>query len=189
MRSNKLTPFFPEILREIEAEPKRSSKIMILKKYRDVKGLPQLLFFCYEPTLKYAVTRKELDNLRYDYVDTPTYETAMTNLFREYRRIRNWTNFKNPPLRKAKVLDLISMMFSGLHHEEVEIFKQMVNGRIKVKGLTENLVREAFPLLLSPKPPKPPKPKKKSAKEEEPKKEVTEEVAEVETKTDEVSEE
>jgi hypothetical protein len=160
--------YFPEFLEMMENTKSRKDKIALIRNYGNVKGFPDILYFCYDPKIEFVVTRRELDNLWFDHMDIPDYDTAPTTLFNEVRRIRNYTTLRQPPLRHNKVLQLIANTFSCLHHEEIELFKQMVAGRIKCKGLTEKLVREAFPGLLSPEE----KPvKKNNTKKSTPKKE------------------
>ena len=86
-------------------------------------------------------------------MDIADYDLAVSNLFLEApRRLFNFTNFRKPILPKDKVLRLIRNMFSVFHPEEIEIFKQMVDRKLQAKGLTENLVREAFPGYLNERP-------------------------------------
>ena len=146
----KRTVYFPEIFAMVGEAKSKKEKIEILHKFRNEKGFQDILRQCYDPNIKWVVTRKEIENLTYDDMDIPDYDLAPSTLFLEARRrLYNYTSVRQPPLKKYKVIQLISGMFSSIHHEEVELFKQMVDGRIKEKGLTENLVREAFPNLLS----------------------------------------
>jgi len=142
--------YFPEFLEMMEETKSRKDKIALIRSYGHVHGFPDILVYCYDPKIEFVVTRKEIENLWFDHMDIPDYDTAPTTLFNEVRRIRNYTTLKQPPLNHKKVIQLIANTFSVLHHEEIELFKQMVDGRIKCKGLTEKLVREAFPGLLSP---------------------------------------
>lgn len=148
----KKTVYFVEIFEQVGKASKKQDKINILLKYAGVKGFKELLFLCYEPTLKWVITREDIENLKYDHMDIADYDMAPTNLFLEApRRLFNFTNWRQPELKQNKILRLISNMFSVMHHEEIELFKQVVNRKIKTHGLTENLVREAFPTLLTPK--------------------------------------
>lgn len=145
----KRTVYFPELFKEIGDAKTRKEKIEILRKYKDVKGMMELLYLCYEPSVEWYITRKELDNLQYDKMDIPDYDLAPTTLFVLARRqLANYTNLRVPPLKKYKIIRCIQTDFSSLHPDEVELFKQIVDGRIQQKGLTEKLVREAFPGLL-----------------------------------------
>jgi hypothetical protein len=157
----KRTVYFPEIFEEVGKAKTRKEKIAILHKYRDVKGFYEILKLCYDPNIHWVITRKDIENLEYEDMDIADYDLAPTTLFLLARRqLKNYTNLRQPPLKKNKVLRLISGHFSSLYYKEVELFKQLVEGRIQEKGLTEKLVREAFPGLLSD-PIEPPKPKKK----------------------------
>ena len=72
--------------------------------------------------------------------------------------MKNYTNLRSPLLQKNKVMKCISSHFSSLHPREVELFKQIVDGKIKENGIDEELIRDAFPGLLR----EPPKPEKKA---------------------------
>jgi len=147
----KKTVYFPEIFAMVGEAKTREEKKAVLWKFRDEKGFINILQLCYDPKIRWVVTRREIENLEYDHMDIPDFDLAPTTLFLEARRrLYNYTNMKQPPLKGYKVLQLIAGMFSVMHHEEVELFKQMVAGRIEERGLTEKLVREVFPKLLSP---------------------------------------
>lgn len=145
----KKTVYIPEILEQIEASSKKQDKIDVLHKYKDVKGFLALLFICYEPYVKFHVTRDEAEDMVYDHMDIADYDLAPTNLFLEAsKRMRNYTNLRKPFLSKKKVLRNLRNDFSAMHHDDIEIYKQCIDKKLKIRGLTENLIREAFPDLL-----------------------------------------
>jgi hypothetical protein len=158
----KKTVYFPEIFEEIGKAKTRKEKIDILHKYRNVKGFYEILKLCYDPNIYWLISRKDIENLKYKDMDIADYDLAPATLFLLARRqLQNYTNLRNPPLKKEKILKLIAGHFSSLYYEEVELFKQLVAGRIQKKGITEKLIRDAFPGLLSD-PVIPAKPKKKT---------------------------
>lgn len=147
----KRTIYFPELFNMIGEVKTKKEKIALLHKYQGIKGFYDILKLCYDPRIVWIVTRKEIENLTYDHMDIAYYDLAPSTLFLEARRrLYNYTNVRQPPLKKYKVLQLIAGMFSALHHDEIELFKQMVDGRIDEKGMTTKLIRDAFPNLLSP---------------------------------------
>jgi len=160
----KRTVYFPEIFEMVGKAKTRKEKIDILHKFKNEKGFYEILKLCYDPLIEWHVTKKELDEIDYEKMDIPDYDLAPSTLFLLARRqLKNYTNLRQPPLPKYKILRLISGHFSSLHPKEVELFKQLVDGRIKEKGLTEKLIREAFPGLLN-EPVKKEKPKKKKGR-------------------------
>jgi len=160
----KRTVYFPEIFDMVGKAKTRKEKIAILQKYQDVKGFLDILQLCYDPNIKWVVTRKDIEHIPYDAMDIPDYDLAPSTLFLLARRqLKNYTNLRQPPLKMNKVLRCISSHFSSLHPDEVELFKQIVDGRIQERGLTEKLVRSAFPGLLS----DPPKKKRGRTKKKE----------------------
>ncbi len=146
----KRTVYYPEIFAMVGEVDTKEEKIAVLHKFKNEKGFYDILRMCYDPLIKWVVTREEIENLVYDHMDIADFDMAPTTLFLEARRrLYNFTNVRTPPLKHYKVIQLITGMFSVLHHEEVELFKQMVSGNIEDTGITEDLVREAFPNLLS----------------------------------------
>ena len=146
----KRTFYFPEIFEMVGEAQTKEEKIAVLRKYRTEKGFLDILRLCYEPRIKWIVTREEIENLPFDHMDIADYDLAPTTLILEARkRLYNFTNVRRPPLKKNKVIRLIANMFSVLHHKEIELFKQMVDRNILETGLDEGIVREAFPKLLS----------------------------------------
>lgn len=145
----KKTVYIPEILEKISNTTKKQEKIDILHEFGSVKGFKEILFLTYDPTLEWIVTREDIESLRYQPMDIGDYDMAPSNMFLDApKRFFNYTNFRQPALKKEKALKLIANHFSVYHHDEVEIFKQMVSGKLQAKGLTESLVREAFPGYL-----------------------------------------
>ena len=150
----KRTVYFPEIFEMIGNVETEEEKIAILHRFYQEKGFCDILFLCYDPRVEWIVTREEIENLRYDDMDIADYDLAPSTLFLEARRrLYNCTNIRQggkTPLQKNKVIKYIARMFSSLYYKEVELFKQMVDGDIQDIGLNEDLVRKAFPGLLSP---------------------------------------
>ena len=146
----KRTIYFPEIFTMVGEEQSRAKKIEILQKFKNEKGFLDILRLCYDPKINWLVSRKDIENLVYDHMDIADFDLAPETLFQHARRrLYNYTDVRHPPLKLNKVLRNIATMFSSLHHDEVELFKQMVDGNIIEEGLDELLIRDAFPLLLS----------------------------------------
>lgn len=146
----KKTTYFPEIFEELGNCTKKAEKIDVLQKYENVKGFRSFLYITYDPNIKWGVTRADVENLTYDHMDIVDYDLAPTNLFLESpKRMFNFTNVRNPMLKKNKIQKNMARLFSVMHHEEIELVKQSIDRKIKVKGLTANLIREALPDLLT----------------------------------------
>lgn len=137
----------PEIIDKIKEADTEEEKIRIIQGFGDTKGFRHLLYICYEPSIEWVVTRKDVDHLVYNHMDIPDYDLAVDNLFLlAPKRLFNYTNVRSPLLTKQKVKNLISGHFSVMHHEEVELIKQAIDRNID--GVPEDLVRKAFPNLL-----------------------------------------
>lgn len=146
----KQTLYFPEIFEMVGEQETKEGKIAVLHRFYQEKGFVDILRLCYEPNIKWMMTRADIENLKYDHMDIADYDLAPTTLFLEARRrLYNFTSVRTPPLPLNKIQRLVANMFSVLHHKEVELFKQMVDRNIEDTGLSEELIREAFPTLLS----------------------------------------
>jgi hypothetical protein len=142
------TVYIPELFATIGNLTVRPDKIKALRA-NQTPALLTMLRLCYTEGIEWDFTRRDLDALDYKPMDIPDYDTAPTSLFREGRKMPMFTNEKvGNRMSPEKALKVINEWFSGMHPNDVELVKQMVNGNFKAKGLTEKLVKEAFPDLL-----------------------------------------
>lgn len=141
--------YLVEILEDVAKAKSKKDKIHILHSAGNNVRLQEILKLTYDPEIKFIVNRKELDTFRYVHLDIPDYDCAATTLLNESRRIVNYTNLRNPPIRFNRVCQLIINMFSGLHNDDIELFKQMTEGRFKCNGLTKKLIMSAFPGIIT----------------------------------------
>ena len=149
----KKTVYLPEIFDLVKEVKTKKAKIEILQKFKDTKGLYNILQLTYDPGIKWVLTREEVEGIQYDQMDIADYDLAPSNLFLESRkRLYNYTSMKNPMLPKNKVSRLIKNMFSVFHEKDVELFMEMLDK--KIEGLEEKVVYETFPGLLSGEPKK-----------------------------------
>ena len=115
----KRTVYFPEIFEMIGNAETEDDKIAILHQFRQEKGFYDILQLCYEPTIKWMITRDDIEHLKYDDMDIEDYDLAPSTLFLEARRrLYNFTNVRNPPLPKNKIMKLVARMFSSFHHKD-----------------------------------------------------------------------
>lgn len=141
------TVYIPELL-EKSVDLSRADKIKLLQK-NATPALKMILLLCYDDTIQWIFTKKDLDGLVINRMDITDYDTAPASLFRIAPKLTIFTNKKSgAPLSKEKGLKVIGEWFSAMHPNDVALIKDIVNGSISYKGITKKLVVEAFPNLL-----------------------------------------
>lgn len=142
-----------EILEQVNAAKKTEDRVALLRKH-DSKVLRDLLNMNFNPGLRFDLPE-----------GTPPFKTdrnipvgmGESNLFMESRRMYIFMPEKVLPKIKKEMLFI--QMLEGLHYLEAEMLCAVKDKELqkKYKGLTEKVVREAFPDLLPPAPEKKPK--------------------------------
>lgn len=84
---------------------------------------------------------------KYTTDDECPYGYSMSFIHHEYRRANLFTDARQD-LGVEKQDQILMNILEALHPYEAKLFAAMVSGQKIVKGLTEALVREAFPTLL-----------------------------------------
>ena len=108
----KRTVYYPEIFQQVGEAETTEERIAILRKYEYVKGFKDILKLCYDPSIKWMVTREDIEYLVYDHMDIADYDLAPETLFNlARRRLYNYTNQRTPQLKKNKILNLIGRTF------------------------------------------------------------------------------
>ena len=140
----------PEILDQVVAAPDKTEKIAVLKKYNNTT-LQQILRLNFDPNVvmdlppgaaPYKAER-----------DIPV-ELTQSNLYNEARRLYLFEKGhpKRPPgLKKLQQENIWIQILEGCHHTDADMMNLVKDKKLgsAYKGLTEALVREAFPGLLT----------------------------------------
>lgn len=138
---------FSELFDKIEKAKTRKEKVDLLKKHElpALRGILKINFhkevFMDLPEGEPPFRKEEDKPLGYQ----------ETNLVIEYKRFYIWLdpNQKIPRIKKEK---LFIEMLEGLHHSEAEVIILAKDKKLqtKWKSLKEDIVREAFPMILPP---------------------------------------
>ena len=138
----------PEILQQV-ADAKPVDRAGVLKKYADNQMLKDVLELNFHPTVEFDLPP---GNPPYKVNPQPIGLTD-SNLYAEWRRI--YLLIKGHPKRPAgikrlQVENVYIQMLEGVHSDEAELMVALKDKQLakKYKGLTEKVVREAFPTLL-----------------------------------------
>ena len=140
----------PEILEQVVAAPDKSEKIAVLQRYNNTT-LKEILRLNFDPNVvidlppgpaPYKAER-----------DIPV-ELTQSNLYNEARRLYLFEvgHPKRPKsLKKLQQENIWIQILEGCHHTEADMLNLVKDKKLgsAYKGLTEALVREAFPGLLT----------------------------------------
>ena len=142
MSSEKL---YSEIFEEFEKATTKQDRINILRREGDerFRFFLQLVF---NPAIEFDIAlpdryrpAKEPAGLNYAYLDT--------EMPRMYRFIKNHP-MRPPGFTTEKTTQLLLVMIESLHRDEAALILEVLQKKFKVKNLTANLVKEAFPDLI-----------------------------------------
>ena len=132
---------YSEILDEFDKAETRAEKIAVLRKH-DHPRFREFLWYLFSPDVKFDV---EIPNYK------PSSEPAGLNMSYLHMEITKLYRFiENHPKRPAglfgkKQQNLFIGILESLHKDEAEILVKLTSKDLKVKYLTENIVKEAFP--------------------------------------------
>lgn len=139
----------PEILDLVEKTKSKADKVQVLKQ-NETPGVRGILRLNFDTNVKFDLPEGEPPFRKYK--DRPIgYQPA--NLITEVKRFYIWVDPKQNISRLRKE-QLFVEMCEGLHYTEAEVLCLAKDRKLKerYKGLNEDLVREAFPGLIPPKP-------------------------------------
>lgn len=147
----------PQVLEEVEKQQTKEGKIRILRSY-DHQVLRGILKLNFDHSIKMDLPPGE-PPFKKDISLPEGYSES--NLFVEFRRFYIWLDpTKN--ITKYRKESLFIQMLEGMHWKESELVCLAKDKKIqtKYKSITHELVDEAFPNFLPPKPVEEKKPKK-----------------------------
>jgi hypothetical protein len=141
---------YHEIFAEFEEAKTRQDKIEVLRKHSD---------YWFITFLNYAFN----PDIKFDFTEIPKYKPAVepagltwSTLHLELRKLYLFipTHEKySGKLPERKHTNLLLEIFESVHAKEAKLLEAVIQKKLKVKGLTDKLVKEAFPELpFEPKP-------------------------------------
>lgn len=134
-----------EIFRDFERAPDKASKIAVLQKNKR-NTLLDVLQGAFHPEIKYLIKSKP----SYRKSDAPPgmgYSSIDVEMKRVYLFVEG-SNKAPKTLTDIRRQHILIQILEALEESEAEVFMNMILKDLKIKGLTYNLVKEAFPGLL-----------------------------------------
>ena len=142
MSSEKL---YSEIFEEFEKASTKQDRINLLRREGDER-FRFFLQLAFNPAIEFDIVlphmyrpAKEPAGLNFAYLDT--------EMPKMYRFIKNHP-MRPPEFTADKTTQIILVILESLHRDESALFLKILKKEFKVKNLTHNLVKEAFPDLV-----------------------------------------
>ena len=135
---------FHEIFKQIDEAPIKKDKIAILHKYSS-PGLKTILVYTYNPNIKWLLPDSDPP-----YKELPENADQESRLVSELRKLYLFVEGDSPTkrnLKQAKREELFISLLEVIDPMDAKVVLAMKTGKLPYKGLTRNLVAEAFPNL------------------------------------------
>lgn len=132
---------YSEILDEFDKAETRAEKIVVLKKH-DHPRLREFFWYVFSDQVKFDVKVPDYK---------PAVEPAGLNMSYLHMEIPKLYRFvinhpkRTPGLQGIKQQNLLIGILESIHKDEAELLVKTINKDLKVKYLTSNIVKEAFP--------------------------------------------
>ena len=135
------TPLYSEVLGKLAKIKSKKEKVSHLKFYND-SSLRMVIKSSFDPKIKWSLPEGEVP-----YIPNEAPEgTEHSNLSYEARKLYHYIEGGNPKLTQNKRESMFVQLLEALHPDEAEILVAAKDKMLhrKYKGLSENVVKEAF---------------------------------------------
>lgn len=143
------TLLIPEVFALFNKADSKKKKIKVLQE-NNSKTLRDIIRATFDAKIKFLVPK--VDNLAEIPGFTPdpgALGSSPSSLFQESRKFYYFCEGGDPNLKQPRREELYIQILESIHPTEAEIIINMVNGNLKVPGLTQKLALDAFPGLFS----------------------------------------
>ena len=144
MATDGFTETIPEIFGKIESAKTKKEKKEILEQYKNIPVLKNILRGAFDPKISWLITEQP------DFIpnDAPV-GLSENNLYQEIPKCSIFV--KGHPAGKGvkpeRLKQILIQILESMHPSESFVYLEMLNKKVKVKGLTSKLVLEVFPEL------------------------------------------
>ena len=140
-----MTVYISELLKGIAKAKTRKDKKKLLEQYKTNNIFRFVLQGSFDPSVVWNVPKKIP---KYKIDDAPI-GLSETSLFTIMPKCSMFVKGhpQSEKLTEKRIVELLLQILESMHPDESSIFTQMLNKKLKVKGLTEKLVLEVFPNL------------------------------------------
>lgn len=139
--------YISEILEKISAIKSINNKIEALRNNASIP-LMNYLYYVYESTIKFNLNENEVKKITYNKQDCTDLDMSINTIRNESDRFNVLINKK---INKKQMSDFLERWFETFHNNDVQLMYMMYAHKISApyNGITEKLVRSAYPNLLS----------------------------------------
>lgn len=135
-------PSVSTILRETSEIKNRKQRIAFLKSHHPNELMKLLLRCAFDPNIKFALPEGKPPYKPCEILDNESM------LYNEQRRLYLFLEGGNPNLAQLRRETLFVQLLESIDRADAELLLAVKDKTMPYKGITEKLVREAFPLLL-----------------------------------------
>jgi hypothetical protein len=139
-----------EIFEEVGTKTKISDKVSILQ-HHSSDGLKAILRGAYDTRIDWLVPNSPPP---YTPNESPSHDLADSKLEVAAMELGKFANFNGQATNQSRNISQIQrenhfiQLLESLHQTEAELLKNIIKRKLPYKGLTPNLVNQAFPDLL-----------------------------------------
>lgn len=139
-----------EIFTEVGTKTKVSDKISILQ-HHESDGVKAILRGAYDSRIEWAIPNTPPP---YTPSESPSYDLADSKLEIAAMELGKFATFNGNPTNQGLNIPQVQrenhfiQLLESLHETEADLLKNVIKRKLPYKGLTPNLVNQAFPNLL-----------------------------------------
>jgi hypothetical protein len=136
-------PTIYAVLEDIAKTKSVNDKLTKLQRNQKINAVPAILRMVFDPKIKFSLPE-----------GTPPYtpqEDMLDNtggLYRDYAKIKYFMDHPQNTIHQIKRETLFIEMLESLHPKDAELLIAVKDKKLPFKGITEKLVKDAFPGLI-----------------------------------------
>lgn len=135
-------PSVSTILKEASEIKGRKDRVRFLQSHHPNKLMKTLLRCAFDPNIKFALPEGKPPYKPCEILDNESM------LYNEQRRLYLFLEGGNPDLAQLRRETLFVQLLESIDHDDAELLIAVKDKQMPYKGITEKIVREAFPKLL-----------------------------------------
>lgn len=136
-------PLISKILEDAEKIKSKKDRVQFLRSHHPNKTMLRLLKYTFDPEIKFA-----LPDGNPPFKENDIIEEDMSGLYQEDRRLYLFIEGGNPNLHPIRRETLFIQLLESINPKEAKLMLAVKDKKLPYKGITKEVVKEAFPNLL-----------------------------------------
>lgn len=136
-------PLISKILEDAENIKSKKDRVQFLRSHHPNKTMLRLLKYTFDPEIKFALPAGNPPFKENDII-----EEDMSGLYQEDRRLYLFIEGGNPNLHPIRRETLFIQLLESINPKEAKLMLAVKDKKLPYKGITKEVVKEAFPNLL-----------------------------------------